>query len=95
MASLTAQNIVSRSDAFVAGALEGGVVLMSVEDDTYFDLNEVGARIWDKMQEPVAVSALCRDIVDAFEVDAADCESDVLAFLGDLLRLGAIRREDP
>ena len=67
---------------------------MSVEDDSYFDLNQVGSILWEKMQEPVAINMLCGNIVEKFGVDQIECERDVLEFVGDLVNLGAARKVD-
>jgi hypothetical protein len=65
-------------------------VILELETGTYYSVNEVGAFVWGRLQEPRTVSEICRDVCEEFEVDESRCETDVLAFLGRLQREGLI-----
>jgi Coenzyme PQQ synthesis protein D (PqqD) len=54
----------------------------------YYGLNEVGARIWELVQEPRKVEEIQAVILDEYEVDPASGKRDVLALLQQLADRG-------
>ena len=73
------------SDLVLASPLGGEVVLLEPEAGIYYSLNEVGALIWDRLQDPVTLHELCEAVVAEFEVDRETCEPDVRRVLGELM----------
>lgn len=87
MSSASAPNLnstVVRSPDQVSGDLDGKVVLLSIENGEYYNMNEVGSRIWELLEKPTTVVALIDTLVGEFEVDRATCEKEALAFLARL-----------
>jgi hypothetical protein len=76
------------SDSVLSAPLGGEVVLLEPEAGVYYSLNEVGARVWEIIQEPVTVDVLCRRIHEEFDVDRDECQRDVRLLLSDLLEHG-------
>jgi hypothetical protein len=77
-------SVVVRSPDQVSGALDGKVVLLSIENGEYYNLNEVGSRIWELLEQPVAVADLVARLQVEFDVDRGTCEREALAFLEQL-----------
>lgn len=65
-------------------------MMMSVEKGHYLGLSEVGARIWDLLETRPDTDAICRALLDEFDVDTETCRAEVAAFLADLEKHGAI-----
>ncbi|MDB4971662.1 MAG: hypothetical protein JWN48_3 [Myxococcaceae bacterium] len=65
-------------------------VILGAEAGEYFGLNEVGARIWELVQEPVRVSAICATVCAEYEVSEAECERDVIELLVELRSKGLL-----
>lgn len=78
----------------VSTQTEGEVVILNFDAGVYYGLDEVGARIWEIVSEPVAVDAICDRIVSEFDVDPARCEADLESLLGDLADAGLIEVAD-
>jgi len=93
-ASFSGECIVSAADEQVSCAMEGGQVILNLANGVYYELDGVGARIWELLQEPRSVSALQEAIVAEYEVDAAECEQDLQELLADLASHGLIRTGD-
>ena len=74
----------------VSSDLAGETVLLSMTDAKYYGFAGVGSRIWELIQQPVAVSAVCSVITEEYEVSRELCEADVLQFLRDLLAKGLL-----
>lgn len=85
--------MIRRRDGWLTARVGGDLVMMSVGDNVYIGLNEIGARIWDLLETPRSLPDLCRVLMADYEVGADACQADVEAFLDDLERRGAISRE--
>jgi hypothetical protein len=90
MASLTPDSRVVRSEEFITSTVDNELVMMSLEKGTYYGLDAIGSQIWEHIAAPITIDALCQNLVDAFEVDPAQCQTDVLAFLNELHKEGMV-----
>lgn len=79
--SLTAETLIQRSEEVVHSTIDGEVVMMSVEQGSYYGLDAIGSRIWNLLERPAKVGDLCQALMKEFEVDEARCFQDVAAFL--------------
>ncbi len=93
MAITTADKIV-RSDEPVWSPAGEEVVMLSVEKGKYFGLNEIGAAIWERIERPLGVGALCEALQGVFDVSPERCEAEILPFLDLMLAKGLIRLAD-
>lgn len=82
--TLTIDSIVTRSTQVMAQPVDDELVMMHLESSQYLGLNPMGRRIWDMMESPISVQAICQQLVTEFDVEMAVCEREVLAFLSDL-----------
>jgi hypothetical protein len=74
----------------VSSEIGGEVVILDLEAGVYFGLNEVGARIWSLLKDPVGVEDVCMVIVEDYDVTADRCREAVLALFQDLADRGLI-----
>jgi len=84
--ALSADTRLVASDDVLSSPLGGEVVLLEPRAGVYYSLNEVGAVMWEQLQQPVTLEAICEAIVAEFEVDLATCEPDVRRVLAELVR---------
>ena len=87
---LSKESIVVVSGDQVSSDLAGEVVMLSLKDGAYYGLDEVGARIWNLIQQPRSVNAVRDAILEEYDVAPECCERDLLALLGDLESAGLI-----
>lgn len=76
----------------VFAPVEGGAVLFSIRDETYYSLNAVGVRVW-QLLPPAAGSLdeLCAALqTDYPDVPLSELRTDVEAMLGDLAEMGLV-----
>lgn len=78
---LTPETVIVRSPDQVSGDLDGKVVLLSIENGEYYNMNEVGSRIWTLLAKPQKISGLVDQLLAEFEVDRVVAEQEVAAFL--------------
>ena len=82
MISTTTQ--VKASNDQVSCELNNEAAILDMKTGVYYGLDPVGARIWELIQQPRAVSAIVATLLDEYEVAPAECERDVLALLAHL-----------
>ena len=73
------------TDRQVACEIGAEAVILHLDDGIYYGLNEVGARVWQLVQEPLTVREIVDVIVGEYEVDRAQCLSDVQALVEGLV----------
>ncbi len=71
------------------------LVMMSAEKGNYIGLSEVGARIWELIEEPKDIDAVCAQLLDEFDVAPDICRAEVETFLNELVTHGAVAFDPP
>jgi hypothetical protein len=84
------ESVVSAVRDQVSGDLGGEAVILHVGKGVYFGLNEVGARIWNLIQQPRRVEEIQETLLDEYKVDPARCETDLFRLLRRLAKEGLI-----
>ncbi len=72
--------------------LDDEVAILHLASGVYFGLNEVGAFVWRRLQQPTTVAALEAAVLAEYAVTPAQCAADVQALLADLLAHHLIAR---
>jgi len=61
--------------------IEGEIVILDLTTSEYLTLNETASVLWERLESWASVEDLTNCLVEAFEVESAVAEPDVLAFL--------------
>lgn len=69
----------------------GNVLILNLKDGVYYELKEVGTRVWNLIQQPCSVQSILGTLLEEYEVDAERCEADLLALANDLAKRGLIQ----
>jgi len=75
--------VVASKDQFSC-PLGDDTVILDVKAGLYFSLDNVGAMVWQLIQQPKSVREIREAILETFEVEPEVCERDLLALLRDL-----------
>ena len=82
-------------EGVVFSRVSDGGVLLATEEEIYYGLNEVGARVWELMGDGRTVESICRELRGDYpDVDASTIRRDVEDLLGDLMEYGLVRRAE-
>ncbi len=73
-----------------AQEVDGEMVLLDMESENYFGLDEVGTAIWQTMQERETLQEVFEALVEKYEVEAEVLEKDLSDFVGKLLESGLV-----
>lgn len=65
----------------VSSDLGGEVAILDLKAGMYYGLDEVGARIWELIQEPKKVGDIRNTLVAEYEVEPDRCERDLMILL--------------
>jgi DNA-binding ferritin-like protein (Dps family) len=72
---------------------EDGAVVVSPTESVMHSLNAVGTRVWELADGTLTIGEILDEIVEEFEVDPAQAESDVMEFCQALCDKGMISVE--
>lgn len=79
------QSVISRNPEIIHSAMDGEVVMMSVDQGLFFGIDIIGAHIWNLLETPEKVEDLIEKLVAFYDVERSICERDTLLFLNDML----------
>jgi hypothetical protein len=81
----------------VSSDLGGEKAILDLKEGRYYGLDDVGARVWDLIQEPRDVGDIRDILLEEYDVAPERCERDLLALLQRLAdeELVEVRHEAP
>lgn len=91
---LSDQVLIKAADTQVSCEVRGEAVILDLKEGQYYGLNDVGARIWDLIQEPKTVQQVQELLLAEYDVALEDCRRELLALLEELANRGLIEVMD-
>lgn len=74
--------------------LDGEAVMLDLETERYYGLDEVGTRIWQLFAEHQDTETVVAQMLAEYEVEEEQLRQDLAALLGELAEAGLVRFED-
>ncbi|MBW7476738.1 lasso peptide biosynthesis PqqD family chaperone [Paenibacillus oenotherae] len=84
--TLTMGHIIAQTKGNLVSNMDNDKVLMSINSGKYYNLGGIGGKIWELIETPVSVEEIVAALTVEYEVGTAECSSQVLAFLHNLLQ---------
>jgi len=81
---------VTPSPDVLSQELDGETVLLDLNSETYFGLNEVGTRVWQLIPEAVGLEGIFQALLAEYEVDEATLLEDLRELINDFSDAGLI-----
>ncbi|GIT98594.1 PqqD family protein [Sulfurovum sp. TSL1] len=81
------------SDTVFAQEVDGEMVLLDMESENYFGLDEVGTAIWQAMQEKETLKEVFKTLLEQYDVEEEVLEKDLSEFVDKLLKSGLVKVE--
>ena len=81
---------VTFAETVFAQEVDGEMVLLDMESENYFGLDEVGTAIWQAMQEHGNLRDVFNTLLEQYDVEAEVLEKDLFDFVGKLLESGLV-----
>jgi hypothetical protein len=85
---------ITQTQGLIGSNMGGEKVMLSISNGKYYNLGEIGGRIWDGINKPVQINQLVSLLSEEYEVDPIECEKEVITFLETLLQEGIIQIVD-
>lgn len=87
---ITPATIVVASNEQMSATVGGEVIIAGLREGNYYGLSAVGARVWELVQHPIAVSDVGAILGEEYHVSAERCEADLLELLQSMAAQGLI-----
>lgn len=91
---LNLNSIIVKTDNFIESELDDGIVMMSIENNSYYGLDEIGKKIIALTNKPIEISEITTTLLSEYNIDKEICERDVLELIKDLQKEGIIQFAD-
>jgi len=79
------------SDDIVYRELDGSIVTLSLATGEYVELDLVGTRFWQLIEQDGRQSSVREGLLASFDIDEDTCDQELNAFLATLLDKGLIK----
>jgi hypothetical protein len=86
------QNI-SLSPDVISQEVSGETVLLDLESENYFGLDEVGTRIWQLIKETSDLQAIYSTLLEEYDVSEDRLQQDLDTLLAEITGLGLVTLE--
>ena len=90
---LAGKRIAAREGVLVR-ELEGELVLLNLDSESYFGLDAVGTRMWAALTQSGSVEGAVRALSDEYDVDPRQLQADLGDFIHGLREAGLIEIRD-
>lgn len=86
----------ARNTDYVFRKIVNEMILVPIVQDTadmdcVYALNELGAHVWEQLEQPRSQLELQQAILQEYDAEAKVIESDLATFLHEMIEVGAIR----
>jgi PqqD family protein of HPr-rel-A system len=86
--------IVSRAVDILFSQVDDELLAVDEQAGYFYMMNESARRVWELIEEPMSVNAVCARLCQEFTVDEATCLREVLQVLHNLHEAGLVQVED-
>jgi hypothetical protein len=94
MKTISMDSIIKIMDNVVSCDLDGEVAILNMNDGIYYGLDPIGARIWDLIQNPIALGNILEIILEEYDVKYDQCKEDVLELIEKFHKNGLVKIND-
>ena len=74
--------------------LDGEAVLLNLENESYYGLDEIGARMWTVVNDSDSVEAAYTALIAEFDVDAQSLREDMQTLIDQWIEHGLSKIDD-
>lgn len=88
---ITANDLIVQSEGNLVSDMDGEKVMLSIENGKYYNLGQIGGRIWELIASPVTIASMVEQLVVEYEIEPDVCEQQVYTFLQQLVSEGLVQ----
>jgi hypothetical protein len=79
--AISIESRISRHKEILSSEVDNEAVLLSLNTNMYFGLDEVASRIWALADKPILISEIIQSLLKEYEIDKETCQKEVLDFV--------------
>lgn len=79
-------SVLQRNNEIMTAEMGDELVMLHLDQSSYFGLDPIGRAIWERLQEPIKLDDLCASLREEFDIDEETCLADTTEFLRRLAR---------
>ncbi len=83
-------NKITFAETVFAQEVDGEMVLLDMQSENYFGLDEVGSSIWQAMQSETTLREVLEIVLNKYDVESDVLERDLLDFVKKLVDNGLV-----
>jgi len=76
--------VLQRKADLLFNEIDGELVMLSLENNEYYGMDEVASRIWTILEKPISFKELINKLLEEYEVHEPQCIENTLSFLNTL-----------
>lgn len=84
-------DIIEQSKGHIVSDMDGEKVMLSVQKGKYYNLGDIGGKIWDLIYLPRSLQQIVDALVLEYDINPEICFAQVASFLEHLLSEGLIQ----
>ena len=84
---------ITLSPEVISQEVSGETVLLDLDSENYFGLDEVGTRIWQLIKETNDLAAIYQTLLAEYDVSEERLKQDLDTLLGEISQLGLVTPE--
>ncbi|MCF8331783.1 MAG: lasso peptide biosynthesis PqqD family chaperone [Bacteroidales bacterium] len=88
---LSEKNVIQKSDNSIESTIDGDIVLMNLDNNEYYSMDDIGSAIWQMLNEPKSIERIINELLKQYKVDREVCAKDTMKFLEQLYDKGIIK----
>jgi hypothetical protein len=92
--TLNLKQTIALAPDVISQEVSGETVLLDLESENYFGLDEVGTRIWQLIKETNDLNSIYNTLLGEYEVSGERLQQDLTVLLSEIEGLGLIVLED-
>ena len=81
MSEITLETKIKKNDNWLTSDMDGETVMMDIDSGRYYALTEVGTSIWEKIDEPISLEEVCKQLGEEYEVTEEQCQQETFKFV--------------
>ncbi|MCY9660242.1 lasso peptide biosynthesis PqqD family chaperone [Paenibacillus chondroitinus] len=89
--TISLQDCVCQGKGSIVSDMGGEKVMLSVQNGKYYNLGEIGGKIWDSIENPISIGQLVSTLMREYDVDQNECEQHVISFLAHMAGEGLVQ----
>ena len=79
-------SIIKRNPKQVYSAVDDEIIMLSIENGEYYNLDSIGKEIWDFLESPHNLEEIIIHLIKIYDVSADQCLTDTIPYLKELLK---------